>query len=284
MKYDFKLAAFADEAGDSLAEQISAMSSNGIEMLEIRGVDGKNIADVKPAEAKEIRKMLDDAGISVWSIGSPTGKTDINDSFAPVLDSFKNMIECAEILGAKKYRLFSFFGTNKDGQDYFDEVASRLERLCEAARGSGITLCHENEKEIYGESALHCLNIAKLLGQIKLIFDPANFIQSGVDVKEAWDMLEPYVDYVHIKDSLKSGDVVPAGEGEGCFDYILPRYFANGGRVLTLEPHLAEFTGLAALEGDDNRSIVGQNGLHFDSQRSAFDYAANALKKLLERL
>ena len=37
---NFKLSAFADEAGKNISEQITALRENGIEYLEIRGVDG----------------------------------------------------------------------------------------------------------------------------------------------------------------------------------------------------------------------------------------------------
>ena len=42
----FQLAAFADEAGSPLSEQIGAMRENGVSLLEIRGVDGQNAADI----------------------------------------------------------------------------------------------------------------------------------------------------------------------------------------------------------------------------------------------
>ena len=69
----YRLAAFADEADRTLRGQISAMKDNGIELLEIRTVDGKNIAELTAAEAKTIRKELDGAGIAVWSVRSPIG-------------------------------------------------------------------------------------------------------------------------------------------------------------------------------------------------------------------
>ena len=52
---NYQLAAFADEASASLEGQIAAMQENDIAMLEIRGVDGKNIADLTLEEAKEER-------------------------------------------------------------------------------------------------------------------------------------------------------------------------------------------------------------------------------------
>ena len=101
--------AFADEASKVFKEQIEAMKKNGVSGLEIRGVDGVNISKISIEKAKEIRKMMDDNGLSVWSIGSPTGKIKITDDFAPHFDEFKHMLELADILGATKYRLFSFY-------------------------------------------------------------------------------------------------------------------------------------------------------------------------------
>ena len=82
MKTDkIRLCAFADEASPMLDEQIDALRENGISLLEIRGVDKKNISAVTPEEAKEIKKKLDAAGISTWSIGSPAGKIQIKGDF-----------------------------------------------------------------------------------------------------------------------------------------------------------------------------------------------------------
>lgn len=96
----YRLAAFADEADRTLRGQISAMKDNGIELLEIRTVDGKNIAELTAAEAKTIRKELDGAGIAVWSVGSPMGKIGMTDDFAPHLDVFRHLLELSDILGA----------------------------------------------------------------------------------------------------------------------------------------------------------------------------------------
>ena len=90
--------AFADEAGKSLAEQIEAMKANGISGMEIRGVDGENVSKISVAKAKKIKKSLDDNGLRVWSIGSPTGKIKITDPFEPHFDEFKHMLKEGYIL------------------------------------------------------------------------------------------------------------------------------------------------------------------------------------------
>lgn len=271
---NFKLAAFADEADGRISEQIKAMTENGIAYLEIRGVDGENISDITNEKAKEVRKQLEDAGLAVWSLGSPYGKIGINDDFASHLDKFKHGLELADILGAKNIRMFSFYVSSDDKEKYKDKVMERLEQFILAAKGSGITLCHENEKGIYGDMAVRCEEIHKTFPQLKAVFDPANFIQCGQDTVEAWKMLAPYVEYMHIKDAMADGSVVPAGKGIGNLPYLLENY---KGTVLTLEPHLSVFDGFDKLEGEEKTKM----GYCYPTSRAAFDAAVNALKELI---
>ena len=76
-----KLCAFADEASANLNEQISALKQNGISLIELRSVGGKNVLDFTNEEVLEFKKQLDDNGITVWSIGSPLGKVDISGDY-----------------------------------------------------------------------------------------------------------------------------------------------------------------------------------------------------------
>ena len=276
-----KLCAFADEADSCLQGQIEALKANGISLLEIRGVDGKNISTVTPEEAKIIRAKLDANGISTWSIGSPAGKIKLNDDFDKELDTFKRMLEIGAILDAKCIRLFSFFGTERIS-DYLLRVCEKLNKYVELCKPYGIVPCHENEKGIYGEKAPQCLMIHHLVPGLKAVFDPANFVQCGQDTLQAWDMLKDYVYYGHIKDADKDGNVVPAGDGIGHIAEYLPDFVSRGCSVLTLEPHLNSFVGLAALEEEGARSNVSK--LTFANNRESFDYATNSLKKLINGL
>ena len=273
-----KLCAFADEADADCPGQIKALAENAIPYLEIRGVDGTNIADLPRETALRFKSELDAAGIKVWSIGSPAGKTRIDGDFERDTARFKHLLDMAEIFEAKRIRLFSFYGTNGDDA-WFDEVCRRLNVFCDLCDQRGVIPCHENEKGIYGENAPRCLAIHKAVPRLRAVFDPANFIQCGQDVMEAWEMLSPYVEYCHIKDAAPDGHIVPPGDGIGALREYLPLYAARGGVVLTLEPHLAQFVGLKALEGDQNRSEVG--GLSFKNNRAAFDHAVMKLKEIL---
>lgn len=276
-----KLYAFADEASPMIDLQIEAMKRNGLNGLEIRGVDGVNVSDISLEKAREVRAKLDAAGLETWSIGSPIGKINIEtDDFEAHLEKFKHTLEIAKILGAENIRLFSFFiPAGKDPSLYKEEVIRRLKCFVKLADGTGIDLCHENEKGIYGDLAVRCLEIHREVPELKAIFDPANYVQCGQDTLEAWEMLHSYVKYMHVKDALSDGSVVPAGKGEGHVADILNRFRAQGGCELTVEPHLAVFAGLKDLEREGDTSHVGK--YVYASNDDAFDAACSALKDLL---
>ena len=276
-----KIYAFADEASANIDEQIKAMKENKLDGLEIRNVDGVNISRITKEKAKEVRKKLDDAGLRVWTIGSPIGKIDIEkDDFALHTEKFRHTLELADILGAENIRLFSFFTPAENRDGYKDKVIERLGCFCEIAKGSGITLCHENEKGIYGDIPERCLEIHKALPEMKAIFDPANYVQCEVDTLKAWEMIKPYVKYLHIKDALADGKVVPAGKGIGNVKFILDDYIRNGGDSVTVEPHLTVFDGLKALEKEGDTSVVGEV-YKYSSNTEAFSAAVSALRELI---
>lgn len=276
-----KLCAFADEADPAVAGQIRALNENGIGLLEMRGVNGKNVTKLTPSEAKDVRRELDAGGIRVWSIGSPAGKSPITDAFEHEQEQFKRLLETAHIMNAACIRIFSFYGTGGK-PEYRDEVLLRLSRFAEMAKGSGVTLCHENEKGIWGDTVDRCLEIHRTLPEIPAVFDPANFVQCREDTLRAWEMLSPYVYYGHIKDAREDGTVVPPGEGLGHLATYLPRFFEKGCEVLTLEPHLTKFVGRGSLE--ETAGGEAWSAWKFASGREAFDFAVQSLRNILSRI
>lgn len=283
----FHLSAFADEAGKTLNEQIAALKAHGMTHLEPRGLDEGNISVYTVEQAKEVKKVLDANGIGISSIGSHYGKIEITDDFAPHFEAFKNCVEVANILGTKRIRMFSFYFTKgEDHAEYRDEVFERLDKMATYSLENGVWCCHENEKEIYGDIDTRCLDIYKTFkGKIKGIFDPSNFIQCGVEILPAYEMLKDYIDYFHVKDCLfDGGQVRPAGKGDGHIVELLKRLAADkdGDHFLTLEPHLKVFDGLKDLETEGGTADVLKDDYTYATNREAFDAAADALDECLE--
>lgn len=93
-------------------------------------------------------------------------------------------------------------------------------------------------------------------------------------------MLKPYIKYMHIKDALADGRVVPAGAGIGNVAKITEEFIAMGGREFTIEPHLTVFKGLSELEREGEKSKVGDYS--YPDSNTAFDAACNAFKDILK--
>ncbi|MBE5780125.1 MAG: sugar phosphate isomerase/epimerase [Clostridiales bacterium] len=283
MRDQVKIFAFTDEAGNTLEQQMNAMKRNGLHGMEMRFINGHNVSALPLEQAREIKKVLDGEGLTVWSLGSPIGKIGIRDDFAPHLDQFKYILDVAYTLQAENVRMFSFYMEgDKDPAIFRDEVLERLAKLLEAAKGSNINLCHENEKGIYGDNAARCADILSQLPELKAVFDPANFVQCGQDTLEAWQLLADRIHYMHIKDALEDGSVVPAGCGNGHVPEIVAEYIARGGRALSVEPHLQVFKGLDTLEAEGQRTKLGK--YEYPDADTAFDAACSAIKAIVEKI
>lgn len=270
---------FADEIDVSLDRQFALLKELGIEWIEFRSGDGKGVADYTEAEAEILAGRLEEQKIRISAVGSPIGKINITDEFAPHLEKLAHVARLAKIWKTPYIRCFSFFlPAGESPAEWRDEVFRRMDRMVELAAKENLVLLHENEKEIYGDAAERCLDLMENFGgeHLKATFDFANFVQCGQDTAEAYEMLKKYIAYVHVKDALRAdGTVVPAGQGDGQVKKILKLLDASGYEgFLSLEPHLADFAGLSELE--KNAAKRGRT-----DTEAAFVIAYQALEKLL---
>lgn len=277
-----KLSGFADEIDTNLDIQMKVLKKLGMSYVEMRGVDGKGLVEHTINEAKEIKARLTDNGISLSSVGSPIGKIKITAEFAPHMELFKHTVEIAHVMDTPNIRMFSFFmPENESYAPYKNQVMDQLGQFVDYAKANKVLLLHENEKDIYGDMADRCLEIMKEFygDHFQAVFDFANFVQCKQDTLEAYDMLKPYISYVHIKDALWSdASVVPAGMGDGNVENILRKLKDSGYQgFLSLEPHLSDFAGFSALEknGDQKKKMSGEE---------AFTMAHEALVKILNTI
>ncbi len=267
----FLISAFGDEISSDLEKQLDVLGKENIKYLEFRGAFGKNIADFSLEEIVEIKKILDKNNIKVSALATPTGKIKISEPILPHIEDFKKYLKFAEILNTKLVRIFSFYiPQGENANKYKDDVIEKIGKLIDISRNYDVTLCHENEKEIFGDRAERCYEILKNFPVLKAVFDFANFVQVGQKpYTDCFHLLKPYIIYFHIKDALlSSGQVKPAGEGDGQIVEILREVKDSTENIfLSLEPHLSTA-----------EKFSGFSGEHL------FNLAANSLKKILSSL
>lgn len=274
------LSGFSDEIGPELDYQLETIREFGLSHIELRAADGVNVSDFSPEKVKEVKNKLAGGGVSVSSIGSPIGKIGVEEDFAPHLDKLKRTLEIQKELGAPYLRMFSFYiPQGRAPEDFREEVLDRVGRMVEEAAAWDSVLLHENEKGIYGDNAPRCKELLDAFygPHFKAVFDFANFVQVGQQTLPAYELLKPYVEYVHVKDAQwGTGAVVPAGQGDGHVKDILTDLIGGGWKgFLSLEPHLTDFAGLAALEQDPQKRGSALDG------KSAWKLALDSLKEIL---
>ncbi|HRW05251.1 MAG TPA: sugar phosphate isomerase/epimerase family protein [Caldilineaceae bacterium] len=242
----FTISAFGDEIADKLAEQLDILRDLKIRYLELRGVWGKNVLQLSDDEARRVRELCDRYGIGVSAIGSPIGKSPIQQPIATEVANLERIIAIGKIVGTSKIRVFSFYPP--EGETNLDQqvpvAIERLRTLAAVAGAAGATLLLENEKGIVGDTVARCQALLQGINHPAIVFawDPANFVQVGEAqvTTDGWPKLHNYIGYIHIKDALLDGSVRAAGEGDGQVALLLTHLRDSGYQgMLALEPHLA---------------------------------------------
>ncbi len=246
---------FADEISNDLDKQIEVVKRLGMEYISVRGIDGKNVADYSLEEFSEkVLPRLEENGIKISSIGSPIGKVFIDDEegYAKQLVALDTLCQICKLVDCKYIRMFSFHIKKEENyDDYKDQVIAKVKEFVAIAEKHNIILLHENEKDIYGDIARRCVTLFEEIQSpyFKAIFDFANFVQCEQDTLEAYQLLEEYILYYHIKDAKTDVSYnVLCGTGHGHIEEIFEDVLVKGYEgFLTLEPHLAMFGTLQSL-------------------------------------
>jgi sugar phosphate isomerase/epimerase len=266
-----RLSAFADEIAPDPVAQMDVLQKHGIRHIEFRSIFGTNVLDLTDAQHEDFRRLLHDRGMALSAIGSPIGKFPIEEPFEAHLPRFERACHLAAFHGTRNIRVFSYFMPKGEDRSRFrDEVVRRMEAKTRIAADRGLRLVLENEKGIYGETAPPLREILDAIDSpaLGLAFDPANFVEAGQSIDEAWSLLRDRVVHFHVKDYSKAlGKNVPAGEGDGQIARLIADAVATGyDGFCVLEPHLVVAEASYGYTGPDR-----------------FADAANALKGGLDQ-
>lgn len=238
------LSAFADEIARDLDQQIEVLHSEKLRFIDLRSIWGVNILDMSDEQLSEAKKRLDSAGIQVAAIASPFGKTPIDSDWQEELRRFERALYAAQYMQSSYIRIFSFYPASSPiaQEAYRDEVISRLREVSALAGKAGITLLHENEKDIYGDTTARNVDLFEQINDpaFRAAFDPANYLQCAqVPYPDAYEAVRPWLSYVHVKDVDAAGRLQPAGQGDARWPALLQRLRADKyDGFFALEPHL----------------------------------------------
>ena len=265
-----RLSAFADEISQNPIEQVDVLAAHGIKHIEFRAIHGTNVLDLELAQHTAFRELLRSRGFGLSAIGSPIGKIRVNEPFDEHLERFGRAMDLADFYQTPRIRVFSFYiPPGDDPHTHRGEVMKRMTELSRRAAARGISLFLENEKGIYGDTAARVADVLETVNSPALshAFDPANYVEVGQAIEDAWSLLRSHVTHFHVKDyDAKTHRNVPAGAGDGQIPALLADAVARGyDGFCVLEPHL----------------VVAELSFGFTGPERFAD-AATALKQILE--
>jgi len=226
---DLTIGLITDEVSPSLDDGIAFARAEGIDTIDLRVVDGRNVLALSRSELAGAARRVAAAGLTVSCIctpllkWSPPGKTaqTSGDQFGFELgdraprDVYAEAFAAAEILGARHLRIFSYLAY--DGYRV-DDLRGAMDDLLPLAERFDMKLHVENEGvcNIAGFAELEALVTTYRHPRLRALPDIANaFIRSMPPSAADLARLLPFTDILHIKDyDRTAGRCVAAGEGD----------------------------------------------------------------------
>lgn len=247
----FKLGAFTDEISQDLAYACKVCNDFGVTGAEIRGVWDKNVRNLTDDEVREVKRILDDHGMVVCSIGSPFGKCELEkpEEIAQHMDILRRCADVGRELGCRMIRGFAFWGHDERRKPW-DKMLKAYEPVPGILEEKDAILGLENEAACYVGTAGHARTFIDLLGceRVKAVWDPANHIQDldGDDelpYPDGYELIKKDMVHVHVKDALVEADGsrpnVFLGMGKAQWDKQFEAFVRDGYEgYVSLETHV----------------------------------------------
>jgi sugar phosphate isomerase/epimerase len=217
----FKLAAFTDELARDpdryadLEDACKTCNEFGLEGAELRNVWSKMAQDFTMEEAREAKKVLDDHGIAVCSIGSWFGKCALEDpkEVADHMDLLRRAADVGLEMGCNLVRGFAFWDHDQVEEKPWGQMLKAYEPVPAILEDKGVFLGLENEAACYVGTAVHLRKFLDMLEcpRIKAVWDAANHVQDpqGREIPsfpDGYDMVKNDLIHVHMKDAAPDNE------------------------------------------------------------------------------
>ncbi len=253
------LTGIADEAARDIETQVKAHKELGWSHIELRLVDGKNVAgELSDSDFDRVCRVLDRQQIQVTGFASRIANWSrhISGDFSVDIQDLKASIPRMQRLGVKPIRVMSWVGDGVPESEWRAESIRRMRELAKIAEDGDVLLCHENCTGWGGLSAENMLELRERVDSpaFALLYDIGNTISHGLDPEEFFSRIRGEYVYVHVKDVRRKSAGVPSddyafcGEGDANVRSVLSTIIGQDGYdgVVSIEPHVAAVVHSAA--------------------------------------
>lgn len=254
-----RVGVLTDEVSPDFAEALDWIREMGLKYAEIRVVNGVNAAELGDEAVKQVRRAVDERGLTVAALASPIFKcaldpsrpvasgdtygqkeTGVEEHFAKLV----RIIAIAKQLGTRRIRIFSFW-RELEPSKYFDEIVRHLKRAAAIAERENVVLLLENEDSCNGGFASEVGAFVRAVDSswLRALWDPGNEAFGGREAFPAgYASVRVELAHVHLKDAYRMENgmsrCVPLGSGSVPYIAQLKALLADGyNGLFTIETH-----------------------------------------------
>ncbi|WP_168119048.1 sugar phosphate isomerase/epimerase family protein [Paenibacillus sp. HB172176] len=245
-----RIGVISDEVSSNFIEALDWIVAEGLKFVELRVVNGTNIAAVSDEELCFVKQEVEKRKLQVTAIASPLFKCALDrsrpvstgDVFGQVEETprqhqlkLPRLFKIAKALGTRNIRIFSFW-REREPSKYEAEIIRYLTEAAVMAQKENIMLLIENEDSCNGGSAREVANYVNKVNSpaLRALWDPGNEVFShNSPYPEGYHEVKDLLHHVHIKDAVtdsQTGKVmaVPVGQGVVPFAQQIKQLEANG--------------------------------------------------------
>lgn len=262
------ISGFADEAANekTIEQQFSVFAALGLQYYTVRFVDAgngiKNVMELGKSEIATLRRLANEYGLNVSSIGSPIGKVkllDVDDGtqnryvpFKQYLEKdVKRACEVAHAFETKLIRGFSFYHPKgADPWEHMNQVVDQLGQIAEMCHRSDLTFGLEVEANLVGQTGELLKDIHRQVDHpaMTLIFDAANVVVQGFSPDEVFNQylaMKKGLGWLHIKDYRHPKPAQRVGHvDEETLKHFVPANLGDSGHEAILRDFAGAIPGL----------------------------------------
>lgn len=233
-------------------------TEKSLEMLGKSGVKTceiflNSIGETTPEFARklnEIKNEYDMRAVSVHPFSSFSETymlfSEYERRFCDALEFYKKSCEIASLLGA---HILIIHGSRLTGKLPHDLYFERFQKLIEAGKEWGITVCQENVNAHFSESPDFLKEMRNALGDdFKMVFDVKQSFRAGFSPLEFAEEFKNEIAHIHISDHKNGFDCLPPASGIFKFKKLFEiMNSANYGGDYVIELYKSNFENIEEL-------------------------------------
>ncbi|MED5021041.1 sugar phosphate isomerase/epimerase [Paenibacillus chibensis] len=233
----FKLGVITDEISQDIEDAIRIAKDYGLEGLELRSVEGKQLHRLSGQRVNEIAARIHDAGLRVCGLSTPVFKCNLGnvEETAAHHRMLRRYAELARQFSAPYIRGFSFWADG-DWEAAFPRIVRELELVVPVMEEFGTTFVVEADPSVNATNGEKVAALVRSVSSphVRALYDPGNDLWDPAGERpypDGYEALRGLMVHMHAKDAVRGPertDAVAIGRGQVGYSDLLDRLVADG--------------------------------------------------------